>query len=145
MPELATTAAVADAPVAAKPAKAKKAGKAKANGKPAKKAAKKATKPAKAKKASTPRGDSIRLRTFRLLAKGEMTGRAVMEKLGLKGVPACLKDEALCDNPRIKRTSTPTETGADGPTHYQLTAAGRKALEKGTVDSEAAPRSIGQR
>lgn len=139
MPEIATP-TVDAAPAATKPAK--KVNKAKANGKPAKKPAKKA---AKAKKASTPRGDSIRLRTFRLLAKGEMTGRAVMDKLGLKGVPACLKDEALCDNPRIKRTSPPTATGADGPTHYVLTAAGRKALEKGTVDSEAAPRSIGQR
>lgn len=111
----------------------------------AKKGTKKAAAKGKSKKETKPRGESIRLRGFKLLAKGDLTGAQVKEKLGLSGVPSFLKDEAVIATPRVKRFTVPNpETGADGPTHYTLTAAGKKALEKGTVDSEAAPRSVGK-
>lgn len=112
----------------------------KATKKPAKKAAKKAA----AKKAPVKRGDTVRLRVFKLLAKGKFTGKQVMEKLSLTGIPSLLKDEAVCKPPRITRDYSPRESGAQGPAEYTLTAAGRKALEKGTVDSEAAPISAGK-
>ena len=93
----------------------------------------------KAKKQPKARGESIRLRGFKLLAKGELTGAQVKEGLGTSGIPNLLKDEALCKPPRIARNTD------KGPTLYSLTAAGRKALDEGTVDSDAAARSVGQR
>ena len=99
----------------------------------------KATKKAgKAKKQREARGESIRLRGFKLLAKGELTGAQVRDALSASGVPNFLKDESLRDKPRIARNTD------KGPTLYSLTAAGRKALDEGTVDAEAAARSVGK-
>lgn len=131
------------APVAeVKPPKAAK----KAARKPAKKAAKKKVakkaKSVKAKKASTPRGESIRSKVFRLINKhaNGLTGAQIVEKLSLQGVPKLLKDEGVCDNPRIKRLDI---EGVRGVT-YQLTARGKKHVAEDKVDVEAAPDCAGK-
>lgn len=87
-------------------------------------------------------GPSIRERVFALLNKSPngLTGGQIKDKLGLGGIPSLLKDEGVCDKPRIKRIS---EEGVRGVL-YTLTALGKKAVEKGTVDSEAAPLASGQ-
>lgn len=103
---------------------------------------KKPTAPPKGKAEANGRGPSIRLRTFQLLAKSAdgLTGREIMEKLGLSGIPALLKDEGCSDQPRIRR-----EVAAEGrAVVYKLTAAGKKAVEKDTVDSEPAPKASGK-
>ena len=125
--------AITPAPAAVK-AKPKKA--------PAKKAAPKVKKTvAKAKKESTPRGPSIRLQVFKLLAKATdgLSGGAIKEKLELGGVPSLLKDEGCAANPRIKRHVNAEGRGV----LYLLTAAGKKALEKDTVDSVAPKKAAG--
>lgn len=123
----------------------------------AKKATKSAKKPAKkgkvakgakkAAKASKPRGETIRLRVFKLLAKAKghgLTGKQIMEKLSLGGVPSLLKDEALCKPPRIKVERVPNpNTDSEGPAYYSLTATGEKALRENKVDENAAPRTVG--
>lgn len=103
-----------------------------------KKSAKKA--PASVKKAAG--GPSIRVRVFNLLAKSidGLKGSQIQEKLGLKGIPALLKDEGVCDKPRIKRAANPEGRGV----LYSLTARGKQAVEKGTVDSDAAKASGGK-
>jgi hypothetical protein len=117
----------------AKPAKKAPKAKASSNGK--------ATKKAPAKKTEGDRGPTARERTFRLLAKtGGMTGPAIKEKLALSGVPSFLKDELFGAKPRIRRT---TEEGTRGVI-YQLTAAGKADLEKGTVDANAPESSAGK-
>lgn len=117
---------------------------------PAKKTAKKAAKksaaksaPAKAAKAPKEKsGPSIRERVFTLLNKNPngLSGAQIMEKLSLGGIPALLKDEGIAATPRIKRQIV---EGTRGCT-YILTAAGKKAVEKGTVDSEAAESAKGK-
>lgn len=121
----------------------------------AKKVTKKATKKAVAKKAtkktvkkgakkeSTPRGPSIRSKVFALLKKhaNGLTGPQIQEKLELQGVPALLKDEAIGEKNRIKRT---TVEGVRGVV-YVLTALGKKHADAGaeTVDEFAAPKAAG--
>lgn len=86
-------------------------------------------------------GPTIRQRVFELLAKSPegLTGRAIAEKLSLKGIPNLLKDEGVCEKPRIKRMVV---EGVRGVT-YVLTAAGKNDLAKGKVDENAAPSSSG--
>lgn len=94
-------------------------------------------KPAKTQKAkSTTDKVTIRTRVFNLLAKSKegLTGKQIMEKLELKGIPALLKDEGVCDKPRIKRK---TQEGVRGVV-YELTALGRKDQAAGKVDENAA-------
>jgi len=93
----------------------------------------------KAKKAEP----SIRLRVFELLKKNPdgLTGAQIKDKLELGGIPSLLKDEGLAATPRIKRA---TVEGVRGVL-YLLTAAGKKAVETGKVDSGAAPSSSGKK
>jgi len=135
-----TEGSTATAPASEKPAK--KTAKAKSEGasrkaKPAKKTAK-GKKAAKTKKESTPRGPSTRLRTFHLLAKhtNGLTNAAIREKLEVDAVASMLKSECLRkSSPRIRREE---QEGVRGHV-FLLTAAGKKAISDGTVDSEAAP------
>jgi len=94
------------------------------------------------KKASVPRGDSIRLRTFQLLNKhpNGLTGAQIKERLELGGIPSLLKDEGCAATPRIKRQTQENVRGVV----YVLSAAGRKALEKDTVDSDTPEKAAGQ-
>lgn len=87
-------------------------------------------------------GMTVRQRVFNLLAKNPdgLTGRDVMLKLGLKGIPSLLKDEGIGDKPRIKRSVSEGVRGV----LYSLTAAGRADQSKGKVDENAAPRSAGK-
>lgn len=107
-----------------------------------KKTAKKVAKKKAAKKSGEPRGrmddshDTIRLRMFKLLKKhpNGLMGGEVMTKLELTGIPNLLRDEGIVASPpRIKRE---LEEGKRGVV-YTLTAAGKKALENGTVNSGA--------
>jgi hypothetical protein len=112
--------AVAEAPVASKP---RKKAVAKAKGKPAKKKA-------SAKKASTPRGVSVRERALRAIAKGgTMSASEVQEKIGLgHGLKPTLDQE-------VERGHLKATLGEEGRGHaYAITAAGKKALENGTVN-----------
>lgn len=99
-------------------------------------------KKAPAKKAAKKRGgDSTRVQVFKMLAKHPdgLTVADIQKRLELKGKPSFVKHEALRDKPRIKR-----EKHADTRAMlYSLTAAGKAAIEKGTVDSDAAPSSVG--
>lgn len=97
-------------------------------------------KPAKTPKAPSNR-ISIRLRVFDLLNAnaGGLTGKEVMVKLGLKGIPATLKDEGISAKPRIQREKKNGKRGVV----YALTAAGKADLKAGKVDDNAAPRSVG--
>lgn len=136
------------APVAtAAPAKkvAAKAGKKPAKKKAAKKAApkKKAAKKKVAKKAgdgkkrsSSDDRDTIRLRMFKLLKKNSngLTGSQIKDGLELTGIPNILRDEGIVASPpRIRRLDVEGVRGVV----YQLTAAGLKAIENGTVNSGA--------
>ena len=96
---------------------------------------------AKAKKVKqTPAAEqTIRERVFQTLAKTPMTGPALKDKLGLSGVPSLLKDEGVCDQPRIRRESVEGTRGVV----YSLTARGKKDLANGKVDENAAPASGG--
>jgi hypothetical protein len=138
-PAPAAAPAPASKPVKKKAAPAKKKAAPKKKATPAKKAPKKAAKAKKAavKKAPTKRTEpTIRHRVFTLLNKSPngYTGAQIKEKLELAGVPNLLKDEGLSDKPRIKRVDIEGVRGVV----YQLTAAGRKAVADGTVDSNAA-------
>lgn len=73
-------------------------------------------------------------------AKDGMSGSELKDALSTPSVPMFLKDEGICDNPRIKRVKVEGVRGVK----YMLTARGRKAVEKDTVDSEAAASSSGQ-
>lgn len=86
--------------------------------------------------------ETVRSRVFALLAKSKtgLTGAQIKEKLGLSGVPALLKDEGVCDKPRIRRTTSEDVRGV----LYVLTALGLKAVKDGTVDENAAPPSGGK-
>ena len=111
----------------------------------AKKSVKKtAAKRAPAKKSVKRVGDSVRLRVLKLLVKNSngLKGSQVMNKLGLKGIPAVLKHEAMRqDKPvRIKRETREEIRG----TVYLITAAGKTAIKEGKVDSEPAPTSVGK-
>lgn len=124
----------------------KKAAKKVAKKSPAKKTAKKKTAKKKAAASGEPRRsddtrDTIRLRMFKLLKKNVngLTGSQIKEKLELSGVPNILRDEGIVAKPpRVRRSEIEGVRGVV----YQLTAAGLKALEKGTVNSEA-PASAG--
>ncbi len=108
-----------------------------------KKVVKKVAKKTAAKKTESKRtGPTIRSQVFTLLAKHSdgYTGAQIMEKLNLKGIPALLKDEGVSATPRIKRASVEGVRGVV----YQLTAAGRKAVEKDTVDSDAPESASGK-
>lgn len=103
-----------------------------------------ATKAAKTVKATKTEAatETVRSRVFALLAKSKtgLTGAQIKEKLGLSGVPALLKDEGVCDKPRIRRTTSEEVRGV----LYVLTALGLKAVKDGTVDENAAPPSGGK-
>ena len=144
--EAGAVAEAAPAPAApAKKAAAKKPTKV-AKKKVAKKAPKKAAK--KTAKKAVPTGgqgdkrDTVRLRMFRLLGKKSdgLTGAAIKEALELGGVPNILKDECMGDPPRIRRLDIEGTRGVV----YQLTAAGKKAIENGTVNSGAPESAAGK-
>lgn len=145
-----TTAVVEATPVATAPAKKAKAAPKKRAVKGAKKATKKAAKGAKAVKKEKGTGggrmddthDTVRLRVFKLLKKtpNGLTGAAIAEKLELKGIPSLLKDEGMNAAPRIKREFIEGTRGAV----YSLTAAGKKAVEAGTVNSDAPASASGK-
>jgi len=103
---------------------------------PKKKPAKKDAKPAKAK-AKTSNGPSVRQWVFELLAASPsgVTGPAVRDQLELAGIPSCLKDEGVCDKPRIRRSVVEGTRGVV----YSLTALGKKDLKAGKVDINKAP------
>lgn len=130
-----------------KPVKKKAAAKSNKEVKPAKKTPKKTVKAPAKKKAvkkapAVARGDSIRLRVFKLLAKNVdgLTGRQIKDRLELSGVPNLLKDEGLADKPRIRRRDLEGVRGVV----YQLTAAGKADLEKGKVDENAPTSAAGK-
>ena len=105
---------------------------------PAKKAP---VKKVEAKEASD-RGPTIRQKVFDLLYKSSegLTGGEIKEALEINTVPMLLKDEGVCENPRIKRIKVEGTRGVK----YMLTPRGRKAVEKGTIDSEPAASSTGE-
>jgi len=117
---------------------------------PAKKSVKKAApakKEAPVKKAAAAeekesRGPTIRQKVFDLLYKSSegLTGGEIKEALEINTVPMLLKDEGVCENPRIKRIKVEGVRGVK----YMLTPRGRKAVEKDTVDSEPAASSTGE-
>src|SRR4051794_41066757 len=88
-----------------------------------------------------PAKESTRLRVFKLLAKhpNGLTMPQIREKLELKKPVALVKHESLADKPRMKREQH-EDTRA---MVYSLTAAGKKAIADGSVDSGAAPSSAG--
>lgn len=96
-----------------------------------------AAKPAKAKAS-----DSIRSKVFTLLKENPngLTGPSIMKKLKLSGVPSLLKDEGMCEKPRIKRAVSEEVRGV----LYKLTALGLKDTNAGKVDDNAAPHSAGK-
>jgi hypothetical protein len=108
----------------------------------AKKAAKKSPKKAAVKKASTRTEKTIRSKVFDLLNRNSdgLTGAQIKEKLELSGVPNLLKDEGLSSKPRIRRSAIEGVRGVV----YQLTAAGKHAIENGTVDSDAPESAAGK-
>jgi hypothetical protein len=115
---------------------------------PKKKAAKKGAKKASAKKKGakvertvTDDRDTVRLQVFKLLRKhpNGLTVPQIQEKLGLKGKPAIVKHECLADNPRIRREKHEEPRAMV----YMLTARGKKAIEDGTVNSDAPESSAG--
>lgn len=112
----------------------------------AKKPAGKATEKAPTKKAAVKKNteakETIRSRVFSLLAQHPdgLSGAEIMAELELGGIPALLKDEGIADTPRIKRGKLEGTRG----TVYKLTALGKKAVDKGTVDSEAAESAKGK-
>lgn len=115
------------APKAPKTAATEKNGKAtkpvpSANGKPA---------------ASTKAVKSKRLRLFELLAKkpGGLGNAEIRAALNTESIASICRDEAIAG--RLKAT---VEEGRTGKI-FSLSASGRKALEKGTVDSAAAPKA----
>jgi hypothetical protein len=97
-----------------------------------------------AKKPATekaPAKETTRLLVFKLLAKHAdgLTMPQIKEKLSLKKPVALVKHECLADKPRMKREQ---HEGSRGMV-YSLTAAGKKAITDGSVDSAAAPSSAG--
>jgi len=87
--------------------------------------------------------DTIRLRIFKLLKKNPngQTGSQIAEKLELSGIPNLLRDEGIVASPpRIKREEIEGQRGVV----YSLTAAGKKALENGTVNSGAPGAATGK-
>lgn len=109
----------------------------------AKKIAKKATKvPSANGSAKAPKSgkESKRLRLFKLLAKypAGLGNAKIREKLDTDSIARICRDEAVAG--RLKVTVAPE--GEQGK-RFTLSAAGKKALEKGTVDSNAAPVSEG--
>ena len=87
-------------------------------------------------------GPSIRERVFALLAKSPegLTGAEIKEKLELGGIPSLLKDEGVCEKPRIRRKSVEGVRGVK----YELTALGKKHAAEGKVDEHAAELSGGK-
>lgn len=87
-------------------------------------------------------GPTIRDRVFKLLAKNAdgLTGAQIKDKLQLGGVPSLLKDEGVCEKPRLKRTVREDVRGVV----YVLTALGRKAVEADKIDENAAPSAAGK-
>lgn len=146
MPELSTPAVETNEAPAAAPAKkaTKKAAPKKAAKKaPAKKATKKTAKKAAAKKAS---GElrapgKTAMKVIALLAKkNEMTRNQISEALGVQiagcGMlghldPAKVEAGSLVGRGLAKVATYPDkESGAEGPAHYSLTAAGKKLYEE---------------
>ena len=120
--------------------KAPKATKAKGKAKPASKPAKgsgKATpkakgaaKPKAKAKDSKPRGPSVRERALALLAK---TGKDMTAKEIQEGIKLGHNLKPTMDQEVERGHLRDVEPGEDGCARYSITAAGRKALEKGTV------------
>lgn len=85
-------------------------------------------------------GPSKRLRLFTLLAKCPnphgMTAATIRKKLQTSSICAILKAECMADQPRIRRY-VPEEGQERHGYSFGLTARGRKALDKGTVDQDA--------
>jgi hypothetical protein len=127
--ETATTTAT-ETPAVTAPVKAKPAAR-----KPAAKKAPAKAAPAKKPAANgTAKADSKRVRLFKLLAKYPQLGNAaIREKLGTDSIAATCRDEAVYG--RLRAEKLEGETGL----RFSLTARGKKALEKGTVDSDKAP------
>jgi hypothetical protein len=100
-----------------------------------------ATPKKKAAKDKAPAKETTREQVFKLLAKhpNGLTMPQIREKLELKKPVSLVKHECLADKPRMKR-----EQHEDSRAMlYSLTAAGKKAIADGTVDSGAAPSSAG--
>lgn len=98
-------------------------------------------------KKATPkkRGKSLRLQVFELLEKhvNGLGGPTIQQKLEVSGVPACLKHEWMRDDDQAKRIKCEKHEESRGVI-YIITAAGKKAIKDGTVDSKPAPSSIGR-
>jgi hypothetical protein len=83
---------------------------------------------------------TVRSQIFELLHVHRLTGAQIAEKLNKHYVPAILKDEGVCDRPRIKRETVPCVRGVV----YSLTNLGEEDLEAaGRVDENAAGPSKG--
>lgn len=85
-------------------------------------------------------GPTVRQQLFEFLDKRAATGAEVRDHLGLTTVPMILKDEGVCDEPRIERF---VQEGSRGVL-YSLTAKGKQDLADGKVDENAAPGSSGK-
>jgi hypothetical protein len=97
---------------------------------PAKKTAKKApAQDTKKAEASTKKSDSVRVRALKALKSGDMTASEVRDKIGLgHNLKPTLDQE-------VERGHlTSVEDTDKHSLVYKLTAAGKKALEAGTVD-----------
>lgn len=97
-------------------------------------------KPVKVEKPKAESGPTARQRVFALISTTPSTGAQIKEKLGLAGIPSFLKDEGVCEKPRIRRKVV---EGARGVV-YELTALGKSDLAKDKVDDNAAPVSSGK-
>lgn len=99
--------------------------------------AKKSAKPTKAKKDTAPKTDSKRVRLFKLLAKypNGLNNADIREKMETDAIAAMCRDEAVFGRLKVLIP----EEGKHGK-RFVLSAKGKQALEKGTVDSNAAPK-----
>lgn len=87
--------------------------------------------------AKSNKGPTKRMLLFQALEKNPngLNCKALQEAIGGNGVNRITRDEMAAATPRIKAEKI---EGVQGRT-YLLTAAGRKALKDGTVDSNAPP------
>ena len=105
------------------------------------KTAKTETKVAKAQPKAEPVKETVRLRIFKLLKKHPdgLTAAQIVESLGLNKPVPLIKHECMAAKPRMHREKHEDVRAVV----YSLTAAGKAAIDKGTVDSEPAPSSVG--
>lgn len=83
---------------------------------------------------------TMRLVVFQLLDGEIMSEAQLGEFFSQKTIPHILKDEGVCDMPRIRRVKVEGQRAAG----FTLTRLGRKHLKEGKVDSHAAPSSAGR-